>query len=36
MYEENWKRKFEDIMRKNRNKEREAYNKAEKMRKDVE
>jgi hypothetical protein len=36
MIEENWKRRFEDILRKNKVKEREAYQKAEKMRRDVE
>lgn len=36
MEEENWKRKLEQITRKNKAKERQAYHKAEKIRKDVE
>ena len=36
MLEENWKRRLDDIVRKNRQKERESYHRAEKMRKDAE
>ncbi len=36
MVDENWKRKLDEIVRKNKEKEREAFRKGEKIRKEAE